>query len=214
MDLKFFYRFIKLPATARPFLLTGLAFAFLLLTAGCGSEDYTPKPRAFPKVVYPVKAYQPFDENYCHFTFEYPRYAVVSQDTTFFNEKAKDPCWFNIYLPDFDATIHCSYYPIGKQHPLEKLREDAFELANKHQIRADYIDEFPISKPNHVSGFAFSIEGPAASPFQFYLTDSTQHFLRGSLYFNTQARPDSLAPVLDFVKKDIMQMINTFEWRN
>ncbi len=183
-----------------------------LIVASCGGETYTPRPRAYPRVEYPEKAYQRFDENYCHFTFEYPVYAVVQQDTTFFNEKAKDPCWFNIYMPDFDATVHCSYYPIGKTHPLEKLREDAFDLANKHQVRADFIEEFPISKPNGVSGFAFSIEGPAASPFQFYLTDSSRHFLRGSLYFNTQAKPDSLAPVLDFVKRDLMQMINTFAW--
>ena len=95
----------------------------------------------------------------------------------------------------------------------EKLRNDAFSLANKHNIKANYIDELPIEKPNGVRGFVFNIEGPVASPFQFYLTDvEDQHFLRASLYFNTQARPDSLAPVLDFVKTDLMHLINTFEW--
>ena len=95
---------------------------------------------------------------------------------------------------------------------MEKLHSDAFTLAGKHNIKADYIDEIKIQKPNHVSGFLFDIEGAAASPFQFYLTDSTKHFMRGSLYFNTESRPDSLQPVFEFMKKDIMHLINTFEW--
>jgi gliding motility-associated lipoprotein GldD len=130
----------------------------------------------------------------------------------FFDEKVKDECWFDIYVAQFDARIHCSYYPIDSKNTLEKLHSDAFTLAGKHNIKADYIDEIKIQKPNHVSGFLFDIEGAAASPFQFYLTDSTKHFMRGSLYFNTESRPDSLQPVFDFMKKDIMHLINTFEW--
>ena len=95
---------------------------------------------------------------------------------------------------------------------LEELKTDAFELADWHNKRANYIDEMIIQKGNSVSGFAFLIEGPAASPFQFYLTDSTEHFLRGSLYFNTEARPDSLAPVYEFIEEDLVHMIETFEW--
>jgi len=185
---------------------------FVLLWSGCEERVYTPKPRAYPRVYYPEKFYQQFDKNYCHFTFDYPKYAKVQQDTLFFNERPKDPCWFNLFFPDFNAHIHCSYYPIHDKKSFEKMVSDAHELANKHSIKADYIDEHRIEKGNGVSGFAFEIDGPAASPFQFYLTDSTHHFLRGSLYFNTKARPDSLAPVSEFLKKDIFQMINSFEW--
>lgn len=184
-----------------------------MLFQSCQEEVYTPKPRGFPRVIYPVKKYKAFDENYCHFTFQMPEYAEIQQDTSFFNERPVDPCWFNIYFPAFDAYIYCSYYPLSGKNTFDKLKNDAYALANKHDVRADYIEELPIRKNNHVSGTAFNIEGPAASPFQFYMTDSTHHFLRGSLYFNTKARPDSLKPVLDFVKVDIMQMINTFEWR-
>lgn len=186
--------------------------ACVLLPAGCEEPVYTPKPRAYPRVVYPTRAYQPFDRSYCAFTFEYPRYATIEQDTAFFDDKPANTCWFNVYFPDFNARVHCSYYPVTGRSSFDKLVADAHELANKHNLKANYIDEFRIEKPNHVSGFCFNIEGPAASPFQFYLTDSTRHFLRGALYFNTQARPDSLAPVFDFLKQDIMQMVNTFSW--
>lgn len=186
----------------------------ILFVQSCEEVIYTPKPRAFPRVVYPDKIYQPFDEDYCKFTFQYPQYASIEQDTLFFNEKPADPCWFDIVLPAFDARIHCSYYPIDKVNTFDKLNADAFDLANKHNLKANYIDDLTIQKPNGVSGIAFNLEGEVASPFQFYLTDSTSHFLRGALYFNTPSRPDSLAPVVDFVKTDIMQLINTFEWKD
>ena len=188
-------------------------FVLLFFFSSCEETIYTPKPRGFPRVVYPEKAYQPFNENYCQFTFQYPKYALIQRDTLFFDEKPPSDCWFNIQIPSLNATVHCSYYAIDKTNTYEKLRADAFALAGKHNSKADYIDELPIKKPNNVSGFVFDIQGPAASPFQFYLSDSTHHFLRGALYFNAQVRPDSLAPVFDFVKKDVMEMINTFEWR-
>jgi len=190
-----------------------LFFWGMIVFVGCEEATYTPKPRGFPRVVYPEKAYRSFDTNYCRFTFQYPVYAEVVRDTMFFGEKPPSDCWFNIVIPSLNATVHCSYYAIGGKNTYDKLRGDAYALAGKHNSKADYIDELPVRKPNGVSGMVFDIQGPAASPFQFYLTDSTNHFLRGALYFNSQVRPDSLAPVFDFVKKDVMEMINTFEWR-
>lgn len=190
----------------------GIIAIIAFWATACGEDTYTPKPRGFPRVVFPTKEYQAFDKNYCKFGFEYPKYAQIVQDTTYFDDKPINDCWFDIYIPQYEARIHCSYYTIDKVNTLEKMHNDAFVLAGKHNIKADYIDEIPVQKPNHVSGFVFNIEGAAASPFQFYLTDSTKHFVRGALYCKAAARPDSLQPVFDFVKKDIMHMINTFEW--
>lgn len=192
-------------------LLVFISLTFFF--SSCGDEPaYTPKPRAYPKVNYPERAYQRFDESYCNFTFEYPAYAQVKQDTLFFDEKPAHPCWFDLFVPAFDSRLHCSYYPIGPGNSFEKLKNDAFELVQWHNKKANYIQEVPIKKEGNVSGFAFIIEGPAASPFQFYLTDSTDNFLRAALYFNTQARPDSLQPVYEFVEEDILHMIETFRW--
>lgn len=184
-----------------------------LLWTSCEETVYTPRPRGYPKIEYPERTYQQFQEGYCEFTFEYPTYAVVEQDTIFFDEAPAHPCWFNIVLPAFDGQIHFTYYPIKRAADLDKLKMDAFKLADEHTIKADYIDEQPIAKGDDVSGFIFDIEGAAASPYQFYLTDSQQHFLRGALYFNTQSRPDSLAPVFAFVKEDIQHLIETFKWK-
>jgi len=190
-------------------------FSLLFLVISCSEEViYTPKPRAYPKVIYPEKAYQSFSKDYCTFTFDYPQYATIEKDTKFFDGNPKDACWFDIYIADFNARIHCSYIPINKTDTFEKLHEDAFKMANEHIVKANYIDELPIKKPNGVSGFVFDFGGPTATPFSFYLTDSIEHYFRGALYFNTKVRPDSLAPVVDFVKADMMKMINTFEWKD
>lgn len=187
----------------------------LLLFMSCEEPVYTPKPRGYPKIEYPEKSYQTFNESYCaDFIFEYPTYAEVHQDSTFFNQKPDHPCWFDVYFPMYDSRVHFSFRPIDdKDNKLETLKQQAFTLANKHNVRADYIDELPINKPNDVTGMIFDIQGAAASPFQFYVTDKKEHFLRGALYFNTQARPDSLAPLYDFLKKDMMHLIGSFEWK-
>lgn len=191
-----------------------LLVTIFLMLCSCQNEiTSNPKPRSFPRVIFPEKKYVPFDTSFCAMTFEYPSYAKIEQQTRFFNEDAPHQCWFNIFVPSLGGYIYCSYYPITRQQPLDSLVNDAFVLAGKHNIKANYIEEIPIHKPNNVDGFAFEIDGTVASSFQFYLTDSTRHFMRGALYFNAKANQDSLAPVLDFMKIDIMHMINTFKWK-
>lgn len=189
-----------------------LLLPFSLFQACNDEAIYTPKPRAFPKIELPEKAYQPFDKDYCKFTFEYPEYAKVVQDTLFFDERPKNPCWFDLQVLDLNAFIHFSYIPISEKDKFDKLVSDAFRLTNKHNIKADYIEQIPIRKPNGIGGYVFDVDGPVASPFQFFLTDSTDHFLRGALYVKDKARPDSLAPIYAYLKTDMMHLINTFEW--
>lgn len=190
-------------------------FSIVLLFISCDDPVYTPKPRAYPKVVYPEKSYQQFDENYCAFTFEYPEYAIVEQDTSFFDEKPIDPCWFDISIPQFNAKLHCSYTSISSNISADKLKTDAFKMTEWHNKKATYIEDRPFIKSNNVQGILFDVEGPVASQVQFFVTDTLEqeHFLRCALYFYTQAKPDSLAPIVDFLKADVERMIASFTWR-
>ncbi len=193
-------------------------FTFLILAIfllnNCKEAVFTPKPRGYPKVVYPEKKYQPFDKDYCHFTFEYPTYAEIEKDTAFFDEKPVDPCWFNIVYADFNCRLHCSYSPIKGQESIDELVTDAFKLTEWHNKKATYIEDRPFRKSNNVQGVLFEVEGPVASQVQFFVTDTLEqeHFLRCALYFYTQARPDSLAPVYEFLRQDVDRMVETFEW--
>ena len=202
-------KFFKSPSLLPFFIMLFLG----LILASCQEPIYTPKPRSYPRVDYPKKAYQSSDTNSCPFTFEYPVYCEIEQNKQFFEEAPPSDCWFDVFYPNFDGRIHFTYYPLEGSHDLERLRNDAFKLADWHNKRANYIDEVVIQKDNGVSGIAFDIDGPSASPYQFFLTDGRQHFVRGALYFNTEVRADSLAPIIDFVEEDIIYLLETFEWK-
>ncbi len=187
--------------------------AVLLLLISCGEESFTPKPRAYPRIDFPKGPMDRFDDFTCSFSFEKPSYYEAIQDTTYFDKRPESPCWFNLSVPSLNGEIHCTYKSISSVKDLTKLVNDSYTFANKHNIKAEYIDDYFIEKPNKVYCRVLEIEGNVASPFQFFVTDSSSHFFRGSLYFRSQPNQDSLGPVVDFVKKDIMHMINTFEWK-
>ena len=183
----------------------------LLFFSACQEETPIPKPRAYPRVIYPEKEFQPFSDSDCPFVFAYPTYTLIKEDKP--PEEPVHPCWFNVYYPDFDASIHCTYVPIDGAASFEKARADAYKMAGWHNKKATYIEDIPLKNEQGVEGMLFNMQGPSASPIQFYLSDYEQHFFRGSLYFNTHTRPDSLAPVIDFIKADVINMIETFEWK-
>ncbi len=190
-----------------------ISLVALILLSACGEVDYTPKPRLFPKVVFPEHDYKAFDANYCAFTFQQPTYTEIQQDTTFFEDRPKDPCWFDIVYPQFDTKLHCTYQPITKDKSLTDLVAESITMVEEHVVKAEYIDEKAIRKADaNLYGMTFDLEGPVATHFQFYLTDSSKHFLRGALYTYARPNPDSLRPVVQFIKEDVYQMINTLEW--
>jgi gliding motility-associated lipoprotein GldD len=113
------------------------------------------------------------------------------------------------------SNVHITYKPLGKnQKLLKEYLDDAYKLTAKHQIKAYSIDEVITITPSGKIAVIAELEGEVPSQFQFTMTDSSNNFLRGALYFNTQVQNDSLAPAIEYMKKDIMHLINTLEWKN
>lgn len=187
-----------------------LYFTFFILVS-CNSP-YIPKPAGYFKIDFPEKQYKIFDEPGFPYTFEYPVYARVARDTSFFGDLPENPWWINIEFPQFDAKVYVSYKIIG-QYKLEKLINDAFNLTNKQSVKASYINDSLIETQNGIHGMFFKVSGDVATANQFFLTDSTKNFLRGALYFDTSPNQDSLKPVNDFLVKDLRHLINTFQWK-
>lgn len=188
-----------------------LVSSFILLA--CGNDSvYIPKPRMYPKVTFPKGDLKKFDESYCHMTFDYPSYAYVERDNYFFEKEPIDPCWFNIQFKDLEGTLHCSYIPIENRAHYDRLINDSFRMVEEHNSKANFRKEEYIQNENGVGGLYFSLGGEVATNMQYVLTDTTQHFFRASLYFNSKVRPDSIRPIFDFVKKDVDEMIESFEW--
>jgi len=184
-----------------------IIFLLLLLLVTACQPSSTPKPRGFVRIDFPAREYVLFD-SVCPYTFEYPSYGKIKPDTDYITE----PCWININFPDFNGTIHISYKDVNQN--LNEFIEDSRELTYKHTIKADAIQETVYTNPElEVHGILYDIKGNAASSIQFYLTDSNEHFLRGSLYFNVQPDKDSLAPVISFFREDIIHMVESFAWK-
>lgn len=182
----------------------------LLVSLGFSAceQVYTPKPRGYIRIDLPERGYAPL-ETECPYQFEFDTCAKFAPDLRL----GSDPCWFNLEYPQFKAKIYFSYKAINDN--LVEYLEDSRELTNKHISKASGIEEILISNPAaHVYGTLYTVDGSqAASPLQFHLTDSTDHFLRAALYFNVAPNNDSLAPVIDFIREDIMHLINSFEWK-
>ena len=198
----------------RTFSILITLFSILSFTS-CGDGALPiPKPRSFPRVMYPERAYERVTTEYCQFSFEAPKSASVLREELFFDRTPPDSCWFDLNLDEeLNGSIHFSYYPIDSEETWEFLRDEAFELVGVHNDRASDIQELVIHRDDAgVHGIAFDISGPAASPFQFFLTDTTNHFIRGALYFDTEVRPDSIAPVVAYVREDILHLVETFAW--
>lgn len=201
------------------FLLFLLALASL--SAGCKEEPiYYPKPRMYPKISYPERKTAAITADYCNFTFQYPDYMHFVQDTVFLTKGTQHPCWFNLTMPDFNGDIHFTYTDISAKTPQEradkvyKVYKDAYRFSDEHDKKAILNEDLVINDPKRqIYGVLYNIEGHVASSFQFVLTDSVRHAVRASLYFRNVPNPDSMQPVIEFVKTDMMQIINTFQWR-
>jgi gliding motility-associated lipoprotein GldD len=185
---------------------------FIFATAyGCSENPPIPRSKGYPRVFLPEKSYQSYDGGGCPYRFEYPVYSEVEADSLFFSE-VKD-CWIDLYFPDFDAKIHFTYQHIDDSAAILELVTEAHEMSFKHARKADYIDQIPIDRGEGAKGLMYDVGGDAASAVQFYLTDFSDHYMRGALYFNTAPNADSLAPMINFLKEDIEHLMNTFEWQ-
>lgn len=185
-----------------------LSTVILILSACEERKIYIPKQRGYFRIDFPERTVQKFIGDY-PYSFMLPDYATIIPDTS----EDAEPYWLNIVYPDFRATIHVSYKNIADN--LDVFVDDAHFFVFKHDLKAEAIraQEFHYDEKN-VHGLLFDIRGDAASVMQFYITDSIHHFLRGALYFNVPPNKDSLAPVVQFMREDIVDLISTFEWQN
>ncbi len=206
-----------------------LPFAICLLLS-CNSA-YTSKKKGYYKIDFPQHEYVAFEKPGFPYSFEYPAYAKILQDSTYFDSKPENDYWLNIDFPQFGGRIFMSYKIVGgksiykiKQangsykdsagiNVFDKMVTDAFSLTNKNQVVTTAIKDSLMKTPNGVTGIFFKVGGNAATAKQFFLSDTTKNFIRGALYFDVTPNADSLRPVQDFLQKDIEHIINTFRWR-
>ena len=177
--------------------LMGLA----ILLASC-KEEPVPKPKAQLRLEYP-KAEYVLTQSDCPYHFEKSEASVAE-----FNAK----CWLNLEYPELKATVNMTYRPV--EDNLGELFREAEKLTFNHTIKADGISSRPYAnEKSRVYGSIFEVTGNAASPLQFHVTDSVNHFITGAVYFEVQPNYDSIRPAVRHIEKDVVRMIETLEWK-
>lgn len=185
-----------------------LFLTILIFSVSC-SKDYVPKPKGYFRIDLPPHDYVQLADSF-PYSFEYSKYARVYNDSSWMAERY----WINLKYPKLDAMVQVTYKPVYKSKKLLKEYLDvAFKLTAKHEIKAYSIEENIVKTASGKTAVIAELSGEVPTQFQFYVTDSIDHFLRGALYFNTATKNDSLAPVIEYIKKDVIHLLNTLEWK-
>lgn len=180
--------------------------------AACNSR-YTPKQTGYPAIILPKKTYLTGAVNGMPYAFDIPSYAVVDKKASALGVEQLKTGWMNLQFPALNATLYISYNAVQKDK-LDVLVRDAYNFANNHSNKASFIEDSVFDNSNGVKGVFFHLGGDVASPYQFFITDSSRHFLRAALYFDTTPNADSLAPVIDFLYQDLKQLVHSFRWKS
>ena len=201
---------VGITVARRRLLQLGTVLALWGGVAACSSEaEFTPKPKGYNRIDLPAHVYRTLGPGH-PYSFEYSKYAKVLRDSSYLAQ----PDWLNVYYPELHANVQITYTNVVRDRKLyNKMMEDARKLTGKHQIKATSIEEKILRTPNGLRASVFELEGEVPSQFQFYTTDSTKHFFRAALYFRTATANDSLAPVIEYVKYDMIKMLNSLQYK-
>ena len=186
-----------------------------IVLMACGKVS-APKPYGYYRITPPDTAYIPFANSQI---FKSSNRQISSYPYNFdlsvnaqVQPRTDEPYWINLYYPALDATIHCSYKPV--RNNLRELTNDALDFVYRNASFANAIPEREYSHPEaNVYGVLFDLEGNTASSCQFFVTDSVRHFFRASVYCNCPPNADSLAPVYNYLRTDVIRMVESFEWK-
>ncbi len=182
-----------------------MKYSFILLLAAllgaCGG-NVLPKPKAMLTLEFPEQEYSNYS-NTCPYYFDKNTLAIPNL------EKG---CAMVLDYPEMKAAIYLTYKPVDQD--LNTLLADAQKLSYEHVIKADNITEQPfINTRDNVYGMFYEVTGNAASQSQFYVTDSTAHFLTGSLYFYAKPNYDSIYPAAVYLQQDIRKIMESLHWK-
>lgn len=181
-----------------------IPLAFLVLLCLACETNWLPKPPGYNRIDLPKHEYNRLEEGY-PYQFDFSTQSQVEADSFNLHEKE----WINLNYKKLGAKVHLTYKKINQNTDFQVLSNDAFNLTAKHQIKAYGIEEVVLLTPNGYSAVVAELTGEVPTQFQFFVTDSTTHFLRGALYFNTALKNDSLAPIIEYIKIDLAHLINT-----
>lgn len=174
----------------------------------CGEKNFNPKPKGYNRIDLAPAKYQMLADSF-PFQLEYSTQATILKDSSWIAERY----WFDLHYEELGANIQVTYKPVNNnRQTLEEYLSDSYRLTSEHRVKAYAIDESIITLNSGIKATVMELSGEVPTQFQFHVTDSTDHFLRCALYFKTATQNDSLRPVINYVKMDMLHMLNTLSW--
>ena len=184
----------------------GILFLLLALCVAC--TEYTPKPRGYFRIEPETPHYQLFSPDNLPCSFNVSQLVTVELP-----DKEQPVGWVNLFYPTLNVKIYCSYLPVTPA-TLKKAEDECRMFVSRQTKQVEAVREQAYSNPDErVYGSLFFLDDESASPIQFLLTDSAAHFFRGALYYDCIPNADSLAPVTQYLKQDIIELIQSFSWK-
>jgi len=176
---------------------------FICLSLLACNKNYKPKPKGYNHINFPERSYTPITIKN-KYSFEKNTQTSVEQNDSY--------GWLNLLYKNYDAKILITHKYIEKENDLISFINESYKLTNKHNKKASSIKETHIKTTNGLNAIIIDLKGEVPTQFQFITTDSVNHFLRGALYFQVATKNDSLAPIIEYIKKDMIHLLNTLEW--
>lgn len=189
-----------------------IVFVALALLAACHRHnDATPKPQAYLRIDLPAHAYTVYDTAALPFTFEYGNLSTIEWK----NADRSGDRWFTIHYPNYKGYVFMSYKHIRGEKDLKAQVDTSYRFVQDNFSYSSGVDENQfVNRQHRLFGTTYHLKGQnVASTYQFYVTDSVSHFLRGALYIDCTPNNDSLAPVLDYMREDINHFLESIRWR-
>ncbi len=187
----------------KKFKVWSLGFGILLFSFWSCNDEVLPKPKAFLRLEYSTATYHKVLSN-CQYSIEISQQSIIEFENN---------CWAKIDYPNLNATIHLTYRKI--EDNLDFVLKEVEKLTFEHTIKADAINAQPFeNQQNIVFGKLINVEGNVASNIQFHVTDSVKNVLFGALYFNVKPNYDSILPAINYIEKDIKNLMESVEWKD
>ena len=185
--------------------IISLLVVFSILLCTC-SDSNLPKQTAFLRIDFPEPKYLAFKETNHLFDFYYNASAVEI--------KTKNSKQLSLLYPKINFSIDLSIQKLNKPKDLEDNFSDFYLLLDTHSKKSNgvFVREYE-DLNKRIFSQIYEISGGVASPIQFYITDSTSNFIKGSLNLNFKSNYDSIFPSIQYVKKDVLILVESLNWR-
>ena len=184
-------------------------FFVCIIFSSCNDPAPVPKPPTYLNINFPDHTYS-YVKGDCPYEF---KLSSLYNYKTIENSKLNS-CIQEIDLGPLKGSLYLYYIALPSKDSLAEIINFANDKVDEHKIIADKIEFVQIiDSKNSVFGTFFELKGNVATNFQFYLTDSSQNFVRGEVLLNCRPNYDSLRPSLDYLKVDLLEMVHNFKWR-